>query len=283
MPRIRSIKPELPSDEKLARVSIQARYTFVLLITQADDDGLLRAESRQLLGQLYPYDDTVTTEMLSGWLQELADAGRIRLRKTVDGGQVAEVVNFNKHQLIRKRAKPHLANLLEPLPGDGRSSSGEVPGACREKSCADVDLGSRTMDLGPLVENDAQDTTLAETQEAFEAFWRAYPSRSPKTNPKAPAAERFAKLVAGGEVAAETLIAQAAAYGVMCRILQTPPKWIMMASSFLGEKEGWRSDYTPNWNWLKDLDDEITREIAGKQLAELIYQNDAPPPGWVEG
>jgi hypothetical protein len=60
MARIRSLKPELADDAKLAGVSISARYSFVLLISKADDDGLIPGAHRQLLGLLYPHNEDVT-------------------------------------------------------------------------------------------------------------------------------------------------------------------------------------------------------------------------------
>lgn len=112
MPRIRTVKPELASDRKLASVSIFARYAFVLLISQADDDGLLRAEPRQLLGSLYPHDPTVTEEILEVWLNELIGSGMARWRYTRDGMRVVEVVNWSRHQCIKNRSKPFLLNQL---------------------------------------------------------------------------------------------------------------------------------------------------------------------------
>lgn len=121
MARIRTLKPETATDRKLATVSRDARYTFILLISQADDDGLIRAEERQLLGNLYPYDADVTTEMLETWLAELVAIGVLRWRHTVDGVRVAHIVNWKRHQVIKNRSKPFLLTQLsdgqEELPG----------------------------------------------------------------------------------------------------------------------------------------------------------------------
>lgn len=119
--RIRSIKPETATDRKLATVTRDARYTFVLLISQADDDGLVRAEPRQLLGNLYPYDPDVTTDLLEDWLSELVSIGTIRFRETVDCVRVVQIVHWKKHQVIKNRSKPfiltQLADDQETLPG----------------------------------------------------------------------------------------------------------------------------------------------------------------------
>lgn len=114
MARIRTIKPETPSDEALATVSRDARLTFVYLITQADDDGLVLASPRQLLGALYPHDTDVTEAMVVRWCQELADIGCVRWRSTRGGSPVLELVNWHQHQKIKHRAKPVIAQALVP-------------------------------------------------------------------------------------------------------------------------------------------------------------------------
>lgn len=112
--RIRTLKPETPSDEALASVSRDARLTFVYLITQADDDGLIPASGRQLLGALFPHDRDVTEAMVTRWCDELAAMGCVRWRTTRGGSPVLEIVNWQAHQKIKHRAKPVLALSLVP-------------------------------------------------------------------------------------------------------------------------------------------------------------------------
>lgn len=114
MPRIRTIKPETASDEKLATVSRDARLTFVYLITQADDDGLILASPRQLLGSLFPHDADVTEARVVSWCEELAEIGCVRWRATRGGSPVLELVNWAEHQKIKHRAKPVISPTLLP-------------------------------------------------------------------------------------------------------------------------------------------------------------------------
>jgi len=65
----------------------------VLCITQADDDGWLRAEPREALASLYPHDRDVTSERLEGWLGELVAGGFLRERRTMDDARVLEICN----------------------------------------------------------------------------------------------------------------------------------------------------------------------------------------------
>lgn len=120
MARIRTLKPELPQDRKLAGVTRDARLTFIYLITAADDDGLVRAEGRYLLGTLFPFDSDVTEEAIRSWIDELAAIDVVRWRSTQDGASVLELVNWSRHQHIRNRSKPflklQLVNGSKPAP-----------------------------------------------------------------------------------------------------------------------------------------------------------------------
>lgn len=115
MPRIRTIKPELPQDVKLASASRDARYTFVLLISQADDDGLIPGAHRQLLGLLYPHDEDVTSAMLLTWVEELVAVGVLRWRTTNDGAPVIEITNWSKHQRVDNKGRSSFAGILAPF------------------------------------------------------------------------------------------------------------------------------------------------------------------------
>ena len=143
MARIRSIKPEFPADEKLATVSRDARLTFVLLMTQADDEGLILASPRQLLGLLYPFDDTVTPQMLRGWIDELvAAAERVRWRKTTGGAPVLELPNWKKHQKIDKPTPSKIRPLLAPLAGDSTNPPREGSEAPANSPPLEAEVGA---------------------------------------------------------------------------------------------------------------------------------------------
>ena len=144
MARIRTIKPEIASDVKLAAISIQARYTFVLLISQADDEGLIAGSHRQLLGSLYPHDETVTPGDLLAWIEELVTVGLVRWRSTTDGAPIIELTNWAKHQRIDNKGRSQLAGLLVPL----AESRGESPRTAEVRRLEEG-VGSRTLDLGP--------------------------------------------------------------------------------------------------------------------------------------
>jgi hypothetical protein len=135
MARIRSIKPELPSSRKMAGAPIPARYTFILLISQADDEGFVRAEPRQLLGNLYPHDESVTPDDLERWILDLVRVKSIRLRWTTDGARVIQVLGWEEHQVIKNPGKPKISPTLLPV---SENSTEEIRQVSVESGGAEV-------------------------------------------------------------------------------------------------------------------------------------------------
>lgn len=162
MARIRSIKPEFPQSESIGHLSRDARLLFIQLWTLVDDSGRARAASRMLASLLYPYDDDAP-ELIDGWLSELEDEHMVR-RYVVDGSTYLEITNWQKHQKIDKPSPSRLPSF------DDGSALVESP---REPSRAlATDLGPRTLDHGPRIEdaasNDAPSDVKAPDAELFD-------------------------------------------------------------------------------------------------------------------
>lgn len=126
MPRIRTVKPEMPEDEKLGQVSRDARLTFMLLITRCDDHGRFRAAYPLLRGSLFPYDDDVTAKDVEAWVGELVDLGMVRLYRK-DGETFGCLVNWAKHQRIDNAARSNLPAPDEADPPQPAETRGEPP------------------------------------------------------------------------------------------------------------------------------------------------------------
>lgn len=56
MARIRTIKPEFWTDERVGEASVSARLLFIGALNFADDYGGLDRSSKQLKAQVFPYD-----------------------------------------------------------------------------------------------------------------------------------------------------------------------------------------------------------------------------------
>jgi hypothetical protein len=135
MARIRTIKPEFPQSESMGRVSRDARLTFIMLWTIADDSGRLRGNSRMLASLLFPYDDDARKH-IDGWLQELETEGCIT-RYVIDGDTYLQVNGWAAHQKIDKPS----ASKIPPAPEGSR-----ILANVRESSSEDQ--GPRTKDQG---------------------------------------------------------------------------------------------------------------------------------------
>lgn len=107
MARIRTIKPEFFASERMSRLSIPARLTFIGIWTEADDWGVCRASPQYLKGHLWPFDDEVTAKAIEGHLAEMLDPCPrpvIRLFQS-DGVDWLEVMGFQEHQTINRPSK----------------------------------------------------------------------------------------------------------------------------------------------------------------------------------
>lgn len=113
MARIRTIKPELFSSGSMAKVSIEARYVLVGLLTEADDDGRFLASAKRLAGVLFPNDDHVDAGRVDGWLTELEVVGSIVLYE-VNGVRYGSLPGFSDHQRIAP-TKYRPSTLPEPV------------------------------------------------------------------------------------------------------------------------------------------------------------------------
>jgi hypothetical protein len=131
MARIRTLKPEFPHSESMGHVSRDARLTFILMWTLADDSGRLRGNSRMLASLLFPYDDDAPG-LIESWLTELEQQGCI-VRYSADGTTCVQICNWLKHQKIDKPS----ASKLPPFDESSRIVANPL-----ERSSEDQ--GSRT-------------------------------------------------------------------------------------------------------------------------------------------
>lgn len=103
--RSRVIKPEFWSDEKLANISRELRLFFVGLWCVADDQGVTHASPALLRSQLFPYDETLTTPQVQGWVTELSRLGFVIPYTAQNGENYLYIANFNRHQRIDHPSK----------------------------------------------------------------------------------------------------------------------------------------------------------------------------------
>lgn len=99
MARIRTIKPDFWTDEKVVEISAFARLLFIGLWNFADDEGRLVYSEKKIKMQIFPSDNLNMSELF----------GEIRREKMIDVYEVdnisyIQIVNFSEHQKVDKRS-----------------------------------------------------------------------------------------------------------------------------------------------------------------------------------
>lgn len=118
MARIRTLKPEFWTDEKIALLDPLTRLVFLGLISNADDYGRLIDNLKMLDGQIFPFTDDSCAEPL----ETLAKLSRI-LRYTSKSGQnLIQIVGWKNHQKVDHPGKeilpaPSKEDWLQPVAG----------------------------------------------------------------------------------------------------------------------------------------------------------------------
>lgn len=113
MPRIRSIKPDFWCSEDLSQVSRDCRLFYIGLWNLADEHSRLRGDSRYLKGQIFPFDDDVSQDDVSKWIDELTVLGNVQ-KYRVGSSSYLYLPKLGLHQ----RLEPHkVASRLPPPPG----------------------------------------------------------------------------------------------------------------------------------------------------------------------
>jgi hypothetical protein len=96
MTRIRTIKPEFWTDEKLAPLDPVTRLVFLGLISMADDTGRVIDNLKSIDAFIFPY----TTDSAREALETLSRISRVRRGATTSGQRIIQIVHWTKHQRI---------------------------------------------------------------------------------------------------------------------------------------------------------------------------------------
>lgn len=116
MARIRTIKPEFWTDEKVVECSPTARLLFIGLWNFCDDYGSHQYSPKQIKMEIFPGDDFKTTK-IEEWLTELINARLIRTY-VIDDKRYLRVCGW-RHQKIEKPSRKH----PDPIEFDDHSTT----------------------------------------------------------------------------------------------------------------------------------------------------------------
>lgn len=136
MARIRSIKPDLFTDDDLGALPIAVRYLYIGLILHADKAGRLDDRPMKLKALILPYD---AVDINNG-LNQLAAKSYI-YRYIVGGRHYLQIRSWDKHQKPHPKeqesTRPEMPELVPAIPGNAGKSQAEP-----EKKTQDLDPGS---------------------------------------------------------------------------------------------------------------------------------------------
>lgn len=118
MARIRTIKPEALLHRKVGRLSDRALRVWLALLTQADDEGRVVADTAQVKLWAFGYQMNARLKKIEAAIQEVATSGLIQLY-VVNGTRYANFPSWKDHQKIDRPSK----SKLPPPPFDESSTN----------------------------------------------------------------------------------------------------------------------------------------------------------------
>jgi hypothetical protein len=127
MARIRTVKPELWTNERVATCSPEAVLTFIGLLTQSDDHGRHRDNAAIIAGVLWPLRAEHTPVHVEDDLTQLAEAGLICRYNGCDGRRYLHIVGWQEHQKIDKPSQSRTPVCIGHHPG---GQCGRCKGTC---------------------------------------------------------------------------------------------------------------------------------------------------------
>lgn|SRR3990167_842269 len=105
MARARLIDRELFLNEDVSNCSIEARYLYIAIISNSDDEGRMKGSFKYLKAKAFPYDN-ITEKKIESLLKELTTTGLLLVYQ-VDNSVYLAHPNWERWQSIRKdRFKP---------------------------------------------------------------------------------------------------------------------------------------------------------------------------------
>ncbi|MFJ1707193.1 hypothetical protein [Kitasatospora sp. NPDC088346] len=182
--RIRTHKPEMSRDAKLAEVSLSAERTFMYMLNYVDDNGRIIDDAGIVRGLIWKrkksWDGGVhTAERVEEDLSQLAEVGLVcrYLNPADDGEELLHIVTFNKHQKIDRPSQSRLAPC--PLHQTQEAALDRPAPAARTRRKAATDRHPEH--LSTQVPGTGNQDTAGHTESAEEQT--PHPSTTPSTTP----------------------------------------------------------------------------------------------------
>lgn len=163
MARIRTIKPEIWTDEKLTECSLSARLLFIGMLNFSDDNGNQAYSAKRLKMQIFPADAIDTQPLLN----ELLAQGVV-IEYSVSGEKFLHIKGFCEHQVINR---PSQTKIPKYVFNDGSLSTRGVITDGKEGKGKEGNTDTAGNKSQP---------ARASFDDPFKTFWEAYPKKKAK-------------------------------------------------------------------------------------------------------
>lgn len=165
MARMRTIKPEFWTDDKVVELSLLGRLLFIGLWNFADDDGFIENSPKRIKRLIFP-DQNI--DVIEG-LKELIAAGFLCVCDS-DQGELLKICQFSEHQRPQHPVKTKFTGILQ-----------------RNHDSTIVLMSAHEVSAGRVEESSVEKSsmfnaieTLNTYSDDFEAWWSAYPRKQGK-------------------------------------------------------------------------------------------------------
>lgn len=105
MARIRTVKPEFWTDEKIVQLPFHVRILFIGMWNFCDDQGCITDSPERIRLQILPADHNIDVE---GSIDLLVAVGLLDVLMNDQGDRALHVINWTKHQKIDNPSKPKI-------------------------------------------------------------------------------------------------------------------------------------------------------------------------------
>ena len=128
MARRRMIDPHFWESADVAKLDIFARYVFVGMFSNADDEGRGMGGATYIRSMVFPHDD-ISLAKVKKALESISENLSVQFY-SVDGAEYYQFTNWSKWQRVDKPRES-----LLPSPDDSKNDSREIPESFQSDSC----------------------------------------------------------------------------------------------------------------------------------------------------
>ena len=138
------IDPDFWSDEKLGSCTRDERLLFMGLISNSDDEGRGRANSKLIKSTIFPYDNDLKSSQVEKMLFNLCSKKMICIY-IIDDQEFYFLPNFKNHQIINRPTRSKIPEMPETvdacvLTEDSLNTHGGLTPNIKEKKIREVNI-----------------------------------------------------------------------------------------------------------------------------------------------